>query len=484
MGNKRLTVEFVFNFFFIVLVLTLIIAGALTAYTMTRPVSETGVYQMKPNVSFWITEIVFYGFFVGLFSFSIMLLTGALKLHQKFFTRSQFSPTKISLRSNLLNITFVAGVLLILGAGIVTAVLNSQEKGLEIASVNLEPSPSPSPEIKWKSEVLKLINEERINNKISGLFENLLLTKSSNFRSNYVISSQDWSTNPKAGNDYVSLIEKEGYKAEYMAESMAYGFSTPGEAFQALMKDATNKKNILNPNFRDVGITVKKGKVNSYDFESEIIVIHFAGEKTVEPIIPQKNTTQKSDPDPIIDCQFSTVGTVKLKKSVCSITFECQIGGPWYLYTDKNKCLEDQKKYASGGKVTNPTITNYVPLPSVSFQEGLMSCPVYNAQSNSTQYLLLKITECTQKVNEQNRLNDEYYVARNQSIQQTNELEQQHQDACYRAVAEWDTIKAQFWADEGNKYGSSADAVFALERYRQNYQNQLDSAGCNRKIYL
>lgn len=70
---------------------------------------------------------------------------------------------------------------------------------------------------------------------------------------------------------------------------------------------------------------------------------------------PIQQVEPSIDPDPIISCNFPQSGTKKLRKSECSRSFDCQIGGQWYIYTDKNKCSEDQKNYWS--KVYSPPAT-------------------------------------------------------------------------------------------------------------------------------
>lgn len=52
-----------------------------------------------------------------------------------------------------------------------------------------------------------------------------------------------------------------------------------------------------------------------------------------------------NDPDPIINCNYKYLGTQQIKRSLCNIQFECQVGDKWYFYTSREKCAEDQKKY-------------------------------------------------------------------------------------------------------------------------------------------
>lgn len=89
--------------------------------------------------------------------------------------------------------------------------------------------------------------------------------------------------------------------------------------------------------------------------------------KPVQQVVPNV------DPDPIINCNFTYLGSKKLRRSECSKSFDCQIGGQWYIYTDKNKCSEDQKNYWS--KVYSPPATgNSNTIPSTQPSKPLVDC--------------------------------------------------------------------------------------------------------------
>lgn len=85
--------------------------------------------------------------------------------------------------------------------------------------------------------------------------------------------------------------------------------------------------------------------------------------------------TPTPDPDPIVDCQFTYLPWQKMKTSECSKSFECQIGGQWYIYTSRDKCKQDQStywlNYYKGNyyvpNYTFPTYT-YTPAPLPTYQ--------------------------------------------------------------------------------------------------------------------
>ena len=56
-------------------------------------------------------------------------------------------------------------------------------------------------------------------------------------------------------------------------------------------------------------------------------------------------TALTTDPDPIITCTFHYLPSKQMRRSECQKTFECQIGGQWYIYTSRDKCSQDQNAY-------------------------------------------------------------------------------------------------------------------------------------------
>jgi SCP-like extracellular protein. len=86
------------------------------------------------------------------------------------------------------------------------------------------------------------------------------------------------------------------------------------------------------------------------------------------------------DPDPIVNCDFKYLPDQQMKSSECSRSFECQIGSQWYIYTDRNKCTEDQKNYWASRNYSPPS-TSYNPpqyYPCTICYSALGTCSTYN----------------------------------------------------------------------------------------------------------
>lgn len=99
----------------------------------------------------------------------------------------------------------------------------------------------------------------------------------------------------------------------------------------------------------------------------------------VKPSLEKEKNTKTLDTDPIINCNFQYLGTKQLRRSECSKSFECQVGAQWYIYTSKDKCLEDQKK----AQISLPRVS----ASNLNSSEHLVSCLVsYPCTGNSFTY--------------------------------------------------------------------------------------------------
>ncbi|MBI3380260.1 hypothetical protein HY029_05895 [Candidatus Gottesmanbacteria bacterium] len=61
--------------------------------------------------------------------------------------------------------------------------------------------------------------------------------------------------------------------------------------------------------------------------------------------IPSITLQPTQDPDPLIDCQYTNCGSIRIKKSLCMDPKGyvcCQIGNNWTWYASRDKCNQDQ----------------------------------------------------------------------------------------------------------------------------------------------
>lgn len=82
-----------------------------------------------------------------------------------------------------------------------------------------------------------------------------------------MIDRDYFSHNSKDGSTFAQRIKREGYKYRYAGENIAYGsgsLGAPDNIFKNWMNSSGHRTNILNKNFREVGIGAATGTYKSY----------------------------------------------------------------------------------------------------------------------------------------------------------------------------------------------------------------------------
>jgi uncharacterized protein YkwD len=114
-----------------------------------------------------------------------------------------------------------------------------------------------------RENIINLVNQSRTENQVGGLEENQSLDKAAEdklgdmFKNNYFAHASPGGVSPW------SWFEKNGYDYKYAGENLALGFSSVESEHKAWMESPTHKKNILNPNFKEIGVAVGKGMINN-----------------------------------------------------------------------------------------------------------------------------------------------------------------------------------------------------------------------------
>jgi len=359
------------------------ILGFLSSFMIVHSVVGVVDFSQLPKgnsndlfmISFLINILVgIIAFFLSTFYFL------KISLNKKSYTTFRiFSPINIIMFgavSIVLLTLFTAGTSMIISGDSKTPVLGLSD----------DASKSSIVEVDWNTEILNLINEERKKQNLSPLMISPQLNESASNRNKSIFASNKWEIKSSDGKDYTYYLSQAGYKYIHAAESQIKNFFAPSEAVIALMADKTNNENILNKNFKEVGIYSAEGSFQKN--KSRIIVIHFGNPEILYGSAQTKVTKSPVDKvDPVINCDFQYLPDQQMKQSECNISFECQIGGQWYIYKDKNKCASDQK-------ISSSQSNNYT--PPVNPIKPLISCLVYYPCSNTSYTYQMYSETCTE----------------------------------------------------------------------------------------
>ncbi|MFC1651767.1 CAP domain-containing protein [Patescibacteria group bacterium] len=128
--------------------------------------------------------------------------------------------------------------------------------------------------------LISLTNQTRSQNKLSTLKTNPLLNQAANAKINDMFTNDYFAhTSPKGVTGWY-FIRTQGYQYYKAGENLAKDFWTNQGVFDAWMNSSTHRANILEPNFREIGIAVRDGKLNG---QNTTLTVQFFGTQASTP---------------------------------------------------------------------------------------------------------------------------------------------------------------------------------------------------------
>ncbi len=127
--------------------------------------------------------------------------------------------------------------------------------------------------------VVNLVNESRQANGLNKLFISSKLIDVASDKANDMITHHYFAHTSPQGLDPWYWFKKNNYNYEYAGENLAINYKTAEEQHRAWMKSPTHRKNILNPNYTEIGIATARGYIEG---EPAFITVQVFG-------TPQKN---------------------------------------------------------------------------------------------------------------------------------------------------------------------------------------------------
>ncbi len=113
-----------------------------------------------------------------------------------------------------------------------------------------------------KSAIIELTNKERVNSGLTELKENDLLNQAAKEKAQHMLSEKYFDHYSPSGVSPWHFFEENGYDYEYAGENLAIGFVEPEEVYTAWQESYTHHENLLNKNYKEIGIGIAKGNFN------------------------------------------------------------------------------------------------------------------------------------------------------------------------------------------------------------------------------
>lgn len=128
-------------------------------------------------------------------------------------------------------------------------------------------------------EVIRLTNEQRLQNGLNMLTENSTLSSAAQAKGADMLNKGYWAHFAPDGTSPWSFFINFGYRYTFAGENLARDFCSASDAVRAWMNSPSHKENILSPNYKEIGIGVVQGSLSGSD---TTIVVQFFGARPGE----------------------------------------------------------------------------------------------------------------------------------------------------------------------------------------------------------
>lgn len=121
--------------------------------------------------------------------------------------------------------------------------------------------------------LITLTNQQRAAAGLKPLVENRQLAASSQAKAQDMLQRGYWAHYAPDNTSPWDFMHASDYAFSYAGENLAKGFSDDQSVMDAWMQSPGHRQNILNPNFRDIGVTVMGGRL--LGDEVSLVVVHY-----------------------------------------------------------------------------------------------------------------------------------------------------------------------------------------------------------------
>lgn len=113
--------------------------------------------------------------------------------------------------------------------------------------------------------VVDLVNESRLSFKESILVKNDLLMKVAQMKIDDMFQKGYFAHTSPEGKTPWAWFDSAGYDYQYAGENLAIHFISAESQQRAWMESASHRKNILNPEYHEIGVAVRRGMLEGRD---------------------------------------------------------------------------------------------------------------------------------------------------------------------------------------------------------------------------
>lgn len=128
-------------------------------------------------------------------------------------------------------------------------------------------------------QIISLTNAKRAENGLGPLSFNSLLAQAASAKAADMFASNYWAHNSPSGRTPWSFITAAGYRYVFAGENLARDFDDAGAVVNAWMASPSHKSNLLDRNFKEIGVAVSSGNLTGHE---GILVVQMFGSSVSE----------------------------------------------------------------------------------------------------------------------------------------------------------------------------------------------------------
>lgn len=110
-------------------------------------------------------------------------------------------------------------------------------------------------------QIVELTNQKRTEYDLAPLILNSQLTQAAAAKANDMFTNDYWAHNSPAGKTPWSFVTTSGYRYIFAGENLARDFGDPSSVVRAWMNSPSHRANLLDKNFREIGVFAQSGKL-------------------------------------------------------------------------------------------------------------------------------------------------------------------------------------------------------------------------------
>ncbi len=166
--------------------------------------------------------------------------------------------------------------------------------------------------------IVALANKERTSAGLNSLNTDVRLNAAALAKANDMFAKDYWDHFGPNGETPWQFISNAGYTYVYAGENLAKGFVTAEGVHQAWMSSPTHKANIMNGNYRDIGVAVAEGTLLG---EQVILVVQMFGStvaqkpvvETPPEVLPSEDSLDvDNDVDEVINVEQGEIKSISI----------------------------------------------------------------------------------------------------------------------------------------------------------------------------